>query len=108
MKKDDRRRRITENFVLRGASCIPRRSEPIEKLAHDGCRVQTLLLVKECIIPCASHGERSEQPEKAAQGRLLCRPEPNAGKRRMKPGAEIRRKKSRSLNFPSPKKASDT
>jgi len=49
-----------------------------------------------------------EQPEKAAQGRLLCRPEPNAGKRRMKPGAEIRRKKSRSLNFSSPKKASDT
>jgi|GEM_PF-908594 len=33
------------------------RSEPIEKSAHDGCRVQTLLLVKECIIPCASHGE---------------------------------------------------
>ena len=46
-----------------------------------------------------------EQPEKAAQGRLLCRPEPNAGKRRMKPEAEIREKKSRSLNFPSPQKS---
>jgi len=45
-----------------------------------------------------------EQPEKAAQGRLLCRPEPNAGKRRMKPGAEHGTTKNSRLNTQSPKK----
>ena len=41
-----------------------------------------------------------EQPEKAVQGRLLCRPEPNAGKRRTAGSGKSQEKEQQSEKIP--------